>query len=185
LNGIRIPPEWLQESCRWNGARNEWNGILNAQIERRHLPMLDLGIINEQTMSSSTTTTTIDDRTDRHLLATIVSPPLPHCHHHQRLAVSAHIRRPQPAHQHTMTLHHEHHVTYRTSAGHIDTTQQQRGVMGATLLAAMWMNTTNNDNCHRSSLLFIVVHHSESPHPSSSPPTLLMIPSPPPHHRHA
>jgi hypothetical protein len=184
LNGIRIPPEWFQESRGWNGAWNERNGILNAQIERWHLPTLDLGIINKQTMSSSTTTTTIDDHTYHHLPTTIVSPPLPHRHHHQRLAVSAHICRPQPVHQHTTTLHHERHVTYRTSAGHVDTTQRRRGVMGATLLAATWMNTTNDDNCHRLSLLFIVVHHSESPRPSLSPPTSLTIPSPPPHHSH-
>jgi hypothetical protein len=82
LNGIRIPPEWFQESRRWNGTRNKWNGILNAQIERWHLLMLDLGVINKQTMASSTTTTTIDDAhlpsppRHRHLIATVtLSPP--------------------------------------------------------------------------------------------------------------
>jgi hypothetical protein len=45
-----------------------WNGICgmckvpnNVQLECWHLLMLDLGIINKQTLSSSTTTTTINN----------------------------------------------------------------------------------------------------------------------------
>jgi hypothetical protein len=82
LNGIRILPEWFQESRGRNGARNERNGILNAQIEHRRLPTLDLGIINKQTNSPSTTTTTIDDAhipsppRHRDLIATVMLPSL-------------------------------------------------------------------------------------------------------------
>jgi hypothetical protein len=91
--------------------------VLNdVQIEHWRLPTLDLDIVNKQTLCSSATTTTIDDRTHRHLLATVVSLPPPRRHHHQCLAVSSHIRRPQPAHQHTTndvaTPHRSHHVTY-------------------------------------------------------------------------
>jgi hypothetical protein len=129
-----VPGITWTELCR-NGIRRRCRVLNDVQIEHQCLPMLDLDIINKQTLCSSATTTTIDDRTHRHLLTTVISPP-PSCHHHhQRLAVSGHIHRPQPAHQHTTnyvaTPCRSRHVTYRTSAGHVDTTQRQRGVKGA------------------------------------------------------
>jgi len=73
--------------------RNERNGIDDAQIERRHLPMLDLGVVYPSIPSSSTTTTTIDN-----------AHPPPPPHHHRLIATvtssspsplaTTHIRRP-------------------------------------------------------------------------------------------
>ncbi|EDR03665.1 uncharacterized protein LACBIDRAFT_331412 [Laccaria bicolor S238N-H82] len=48
FDGIQIPPEWFQESPGRNDPGMRRNGIPDAQIECRRLPMLDLGVINKQ-----------------------------------------------------------------------------------------------------------------------------------------
>jgi hypothetical protein len=69
-----------------NGIRGICTVPNDAQIERRRLPTLDLGIINPSFLCSSTTTTTIDD----------AHPPLPP--HHRRLTASSrhHHHHPRP-----------------------------------------------------------------------------------------
>jgi hypothetical protein len=63
----------------------------DVQIEHQRLPMLDLGIINKQTMSSSTTTTTTVD--DTHPLS---PPALPSLHRHRHTIITVNNTRLRP-----------------------------------------------------------------------------------------
>jgi len=92
-------------------TRNERNGIDNAQIEHRHLPTLNLGVVNPSIPSSSTTTTIIDN-----------THPLSHPRHHHVVITFIDGRLPPHLLPKTSTarMTWQHHVTNRTSAGHID-----------------------------------------------------------------
>ena len=93
--------------------QNERNRIDDAQIERRQMPTLDLGIVNPSIPSSSTTTTITDDAhppshpRHRHLITTITSSSP------SSMAASHHIYCPRPAQQGC-------HVTNQMSARRID-----------------------------------------------------------------
>ncbi|KIK09992.1 hypothetical protein K443DRAFT_7 [Laccaria amethystina LaAM-08-1] len=122
-----------------NGIRGIRRVPNDVQIEHRHLPTLDLGIINKQTVSSSTTTTTLDDVNapsplhHHRLIATATSLP------HQAPPASAHLRRPQP-------LHHERRgnatsPTERAPATSAPHNEEE----DATSLGATWQDMTNDD----------------------------------------
>jgi len=146
-NGMVLGITWKE--WPWN----ERNRIDDAQIERRQMPTLDLGIVNPSIPSSSTTTTIIDN----------THPPSHPCHHHliatitlsspSSMATSHHIYCPRPAQQgwrgNAMS------PTKRVP----DASTTAWGIQGATSLAATWQAHDEQRWCHRSLLLFLFVHN--------------------------
>jgi len=138
LNRIQIPPEWFQESHGRNAHRMTRNGIrptTDTQIERRHLPTPNLGIINNHFLLPQPPpplTMPI-----HHCLLTTVasSPPSCHHHHHHWLPPSTSV-----AHNH----HNANDVAMPRHPVNNNRPWVHNGIQGATSLSATWQ-TTNDD----------------------------------------
>jgi len=140
LNRIQIPLEWFRESHGRNAHGMTRNGIrptTDTQIERRHLPTPNLGVINDHFLLPQPPPPPPSTTPIHHRLLTPVasSPPSRRRHHHHW---------PPPS---TSVTHNHHNANDVATPHHPVNDDRPRvhdGIQGATSLSATWQ-TTNDD----------------------------------------